>query len=241
MKKARLVLLSLFLLSACSSPTVQEVSQNSSTETELTVSANINSDSGIYDYIYGDNSTVTSISARTPQGNIYNGILHDGIFQIAVPSLGVDQNVKLLFSDGKKENTSEINVPSKKIIDNYPNFAKQINSFIPEINELTKTRFPENVENGIKDIAMENGVTTTINVYDGNLIGLELKTEGDANKEMATIFVAFQMAYDALNDGISDAYNNTIDTKEKNTFISKGFNFTFEYSDSTLFASIIKI
>lgn len=241
MKKIGLLLLSLFLLSACNHASSNETKEDLFKKNELTVSTQINSDSGIYDYIYGDSLSLSSISARTSEGNIYEGVIHDGIFQIAIPSLGVDQNVKLLFSDGEKDNSSEIIIPSKKTIDNYENFAKQINSTIPEINNLAKTRFPEDVENGVKDIALENGVTTTINVYDDNLIGLELKTDGDVNKELATIFVAFQMVYNALNDSVSDAYNNTLTTKEKNTFTSNGFLFTFEYSDSTLFASVVKI
>lgn len=227
--KSILLICAFFVLSGCSS-------------NEIEGTYSLNSDSGIYDYLHGEVKNVKEVYAVASDGSQFTGQLDEsGFYQIAVPSLGIDQTVKVVLKNDKEIFEEDLIIEQKEIIGDYNEFALLMNLYIPAINPNAKTEFPLNQPDGISDISIENGVTTTVNVYDGNLIGLEMHGTQIANKELQTVLVAFQQTFDIENDRISEAFNNTLDTGESHSFTSKGFQFTFEYSESDLFASIIKV
>ncbi|OJG71799.1 hypothetical protein RV11_GL003520 [Enterococcus phoeniculicola] len=233
---------SLLLVGCSTSEKDNSKPNNSNTSSEISYSLdpNLNTDSGIYDYVIGDPDGLESIEIRTPDGNIYKGDIRKDIYQVGVPSLGIDQNVKINYSFKNQTDSMEVLIPAKKTIDDYSHFSKMMNAVIENVNPDAKTRFPISVEEGASTISIENGVTTNINVYDGNLIGLELNMKQDVNKEMASILATFQGVYDLKNEGIATAYNNTLESHEKTSFTSKDLVFTFEYLDDQIIASIIR-
>lgn len=229
MKKKRILLLFFLLFFAgCS-------------KKEIEGTYSLNSDSGIYDYILGTVKNVDKVFATASDGKkIETELTDDGLYQLGVLSLGIDQTIKVSLINEHETLEEELIIPKKESIDNYEDFATIMNQVIPAVNKDAKTRFPETRKDGAEDIAVENGVTTAVNVYDGNLIGLDIHAENFANNELPTIIAAFQGSYDANNERVAEAYNNTLETLEKNSFVSNGFKFTFEVLEGRTFASIIK-
>ncbi|WP_326717734.1 hypothetical protein [Vagococcus jeotgali] len=210
-------------------------------KSEITESKIIQSD-GIYNYYKGQaNEKIESITLTTQNGTVIDGQVNGTEFMTSSPALLTNEKtlVVINFENGDilEEN---IDFPKRKSIDNYKDFAMKMNLFISEINENAKTRFPESQSDGTSIISLENNVTTNVNIQDGQIIGVNLSTTGDANKEMATILAAFQTIYQSNNDGVAEAYNNTLETKRTNSFSSGGFLFTFSYNGENLFADIIK-
>lgn len=226
--KSILLVFFFFALSGCSSSKIEGT-------------YSLNSDSGIYDYLYGTVKNVDEVYAVGSDGSVFKGKVDGDYYQIAVPSLGIEQTVEVFLKNDKETLSENLIIDKKEAIDEYENFAFLMNAVIRNINENAKTRFPTQQKDGTHDVVIENGVTTSVNVYDGRLIGLEMHANGFANNEMPTILAAFQGSYDATNERIAEAYNNTTETKEKNSFVSNGYSFTFEYSFDDLYASIIKV
>lgn len=210
----------------------------SSNEIEGNIS--VDNDEAIYAYIEGSGKNIDVLEAKTSDGSIFKGEKDGDDFQIAVPFLGVDQNITVAFKNDDGSLDKDVTIDAKEKIDNYENFAYMMNSVIASINDNAKTSFPESVDDGFMDVANENGVTTTVNVYDGNIIGLEMRTEGDANQELPTILAAFQGVYEAENKRVAEAYNNILESKEETSFTSNGYVFNFEYNGDTLFADVYR-
>lgn len=227
--KSILLICAFFILSGCSS-------------NEIEGTYSLNSDSGIYDYLHGTVKNVSEVYAVGSDGSTFKGEVNDdGFYQIAVPSLGIEQTVEVFLKNDKETLNEHLIIDKKETIDDYENFAFMMNAVIESINENAKTRFPVQQKDGTQDVSIENGVTTSVNVYDGKLIGLDMHANSFANNELPTLLAAFQGSYDATNDRIAEAYNNTMETKERNSFTSNGYKFTFEYSLDDLYASIIKV
>ena len=218
--------LGLFILTGCSK--------------QIEMDYTINSDGAIYDYVLGTVENADSVKLKTSDGNIQEGTIDGKDFQVSIPILGEKQNATLIFENEDGQLTKEVTFPKKQSIDLYVDFADKMNTEIYRTNPDAKTVFPTYGENGIQDISTENGVTVSTNIYNGEITGLQMRTEGDANKELPTILVAFQNAYDANSDKIAEAYNNTLDTKEKTSFTSNGYTFLFEYNQNILFVDIFK-
>ncbi|MCD1025790.1 hypothetical protein [Enterococcus sp. SMC-9] len=227
MKKLVFGLMGILILTGCSSR-------------EIEGSISVDNDEAIYAYIEGSGKNIESLEAKTSDGTIFKGELDKNDFQIAIPFLGVEQNVVVTFKNEDGTLDKDVTIDAKKEIDSYENFSYMMNTVISSINADAKTSFPESVDDGFMDVANENGVTTTVNVYDGNIIGLEMRTEGDVNQELPTILAAFQGTYEAENKRVAEAYNNILDTKEETSFTSNGYVFNFEYNGDTLFADIYK-
>ncbi|EOT43771.1 hypothetical protein ACWOE3_11295 [Enterococcus dispar] len=213
------------------------------TSKEASIDITKNQDEGIYDYIYGkSDETIKSVSGEDQAGNTLNVDVAGKEFQAAVPALLNDQSLdlKIEYSNGNESN-QKIKLKGRLAIDEYPNFVALMNDRIVQTNDKAKTEFPFTVEDGITTVSDVNGVKTNINVQDGKILGINMTSESDVDKEMATIIVAFQESYHANNEGVSDAYNNALDSKKKTSFESNGFKFTFEKNGNELFADIAKV
>lgn len=213
------------------------------TSKEASMDITKNQDGGIYDYVYGKSpETIKSVSGDDQAGNALDIDVVGKEFQVAVPALLNDQNLdlKVEYANGN-ETKQNIKLKGRLAIDEYPNFVALMNDRIIQTNDKAKTEFPFTVEDGISTISDVNGVKTNINVQDGKILGINMTSESDVDKEMATIIVAFQESYHANNEGVADAYNNALDNKKKTSFESNGFKFTFEKNRNELFADIAKV
>lgn len=199
---------------------------------------------GIYDYISGEtDSEIKKVELISENGNKSEGQIEGTEFQASTPALINDQevNLKIDFTDGQ-EISKKIKLKKRHPIDNYELFAEKMNPLILVSNGNAKTQFPTSHENGIDVVALENGVSTSVNIQDNQLIGLSVTDEGkDINKELPTILACFQAEYNVTDKGVIDAYNNVLENKKKTSFTSGDYKFLFEYNDDKLFADITKI
>ena len=208
---------------------------------EITNSKIVQND-GIYNYYKGKtNEKIKKVYITTQNGNIIDG-QYDGVeFMTTSPALLSEENslVTIELSNDKKIEKN-ITFKKRKPIDSYKLFSEKMNLFLSSINENAKTKFPKTMNDGTSIVSNENGVITNINVQDSQVVGMNMSTKGDANQEMASIIVSFQSAYDASNNGVSEAYNNTLESKKENSFSSGGYLFTFSYNGDDLVSDIIK-
>lgn len=204
----------------------------------------IDQTSGVYDYISGTtNLEIKKVELISENGNKSEGQVEGTKFQASTPALINDQevNLKIDFTDGQ-ELSKKIKLEKRYAIDSYESFAEKMNPLILISNGNAKTQFPISHENGIDVIASENGVSTSVNIQDDQLIGLSVTDEGkDINKELPAILACFQTEYNVTDKGVIDAYNNVLDSKKRTSFTSGEYKFLFEYNDDKLFADITKI
>lgn len=229
MKKYLFVLgFTVILLSGCKQP---EIEKTSVIQTD-----------GVYNYIKGKTTVdIKSVSLKTQNGTEYKGQFNEDEFLVNSPALLSDENVSVFLTFDNDKSVEKNYFLKKRIaIDDYSNFAKNMNLVIANINENAKTKFPTSQSDGVAIIGNENGVTTNINVQDGQLVGINLSSAGDSNKEMATIISAFQGNYNANNNGVAEAYNNTLESKKESSFSSNGFNFSFMYNGDDLTTDITR-
>ena len=81
---------------------------------------------------------------------------------------------------------------------------------------------------------------SSVNIAGENLIGLQFRSKGDANKELATCIVATAYTLDAFDDKISDAFNNMLSSKKSTKLTVNGITYKFDYNDETYYAEIYK-
>lgn len=209
-------------------------------------SAKVDSEEAIYEYIQGDIKGADVVEAKTSDGNVYNGEILNNKYQISIPALGEKQKVSISAKNKTNSVEKELELLAKKPFDDYFLFSLSMNKEIKEINNNAKISFPSEVKNGISDVSNQNGVIATVNVYNDKILGIQLRTDSDINKEIPTVLLAFQKVYNASSENIAIAYNNILKDKEKTSFTANGYDFIFEYDGTneqkgnTLFVDIYK-
>lgn len=226
-KLSILLVISISLLTACSKP------KPSAKMTKVDMG-------GVYSYILGTYENADSIIATTEDGDQSKAELVDGEFMVSVRPVENAQSVELeVTKDGIKTTTS-VDLPGLQPLKDYNSFKNGFNMRVNAYNENAKTKFPQEPEGGISIVSQENGVESSVNISGENLLGLQFRSKGDANKELATCIVATAYTLNAYDDKISDAYNNMLSSKKNTKLTINDITYKFDYNNETYYAEIYK-
>ena len=230
MKKFKLsiiLIISISLFTACSKP------KPSAKATKVDMG-------GVYSYIFGTYKNADSIIATTEDGDRSKAELVNGEFMVSVRPVENAQSVELEVTKDGNKTTKNVDLPGLQPLKEYNSFKNGFNMRINEYNENAKTTFPQEPEGGTSIVSQENGVESSVNIAGENLIGLQFRSKGDANKELATCIVATAYTLDAFDDKISDAFNNMLSSKKSTKLTVNGITYKFDYNDGIYYAEIYK-